>query len=485
MSATTHEAPAVLTVDGFRTRRSFGLGNLSKSATITLTAVLCADGIIAAGAPGTLLLTLPLTLAVAALAAMRRHGMPALAYYWARMSWRRARRHGVTTYRRLLLPQPYALDLPGVAASSTLIRAYDPTSGSAVGVVHGRGTDLMSVTTLLAPGGSLMAPTSAVSGAVRTWGDVLAGMSTDEQIKGASVTIQITPGAGEALADDVKKRKDPGSPKLARQTIDELVGTTPHATASVAAWMTVTVDPNATDTPPADLAEQVGETLRVVDSLDLSGTGTDVHRRATDVDLRRLVRSAYDPNVFHEHPDHFVDLSWGECGPVAADDGWTEFAHDEAVSVSQVLQEMPRRAIPYSILLPLLSPGRFQRRITLSYRVLDPFEGEAVLEREISNAEQRADATAQVKGRAKFSQKADYARAEKAAAAAASGAQVVDWTLTVTTTAPRLDDLIAARQELTRAVKATRGIRMRPAYGAQGPAFAVGLPVGYNPLVRS
>ncbi|APY90951.1 hypothetical protein DCW30_22050 [Streptomyces alfalfae] len=409
--------------------------------------------------------------------------MSALSYYVALISWRRARRHGVTTYRRLLLPQPYALDLPGVGAASTLIKVADPTSGTAVGVVHGRDTDLMSVTTLLAPGGSLMAPTSTVRGAVRTWGDVLAGMSTDEQIKGASVTVQITPGAGEALADDVKKRVDPSAPQLAKSTITELVGTTPRATASVAAWMTVTVDPNATVNPPTDLADKVGEALRVVDSLDLSGTGTDVHRRCTDVDVRRLVRSAYDPSVFHEHPDRFVDLSWGECGPVAADDGWTAFAHDGAVSVSYVLQEMPRRVIPYSVLLPLLSPGRFQRRITLSYKVLDPEQGEAVLEREISNAENRADATAQVKGRAKYSQKADFERANKAAAAAAQGAQVVDWTLTATATATRPEDLDAARQDLERAVKATRGIRLRPAYGAQGPAFATGLPVGYNPLV--
>lgn len=145
---------------------------------------------------------------------------------------------------------------------------------------------------------------------------------------------------------------------------------------------------------------------------------------------------------------------------------------------------MPRRPIPYSVLLPLLSPGRFQRRVTLAYRVLDPHEGEAVLEREISAAEQRAQATAQVKGRAKWSQKTDYAKAEKAAAQAAGGAQVVDWTLVVTATARSLGEVPAARQELERAVKATRGIRMRPAYGAQGAVFAAGLPLGYNPLVK-
>ncbi|MFD6972088.1 hypothetical protein [Streptomyces sp. NPDC059979] len=37
-----------------------------------------------------------------------------------------------------------------------------------------------------------------------------------------------------------------------------------------------------------------------------------------------------------------------------------------------------------------MRPGKFQRRITLAYRVLDPYEGETVLERKISNAHQTA-----------------------------------------------------------------------------------------------
>lgn len=481
---TSSQEATSLTVDGFRTRNSFGFGSLSRTATIVAVAALTADGLVGTLLPLSLLVTIPATLAVAALAATRRHGMSALAYYWAKFAWRRARKNGINTHRKLLLPHPYALDLPGVAAATTLIGAMDPIRGARVGVVHDRRTDYMTVVSLLASGGALMARTGAVRGAVRTWGDVLASMSTDEQIKGAAVTIQITPGAGEALADDIKARTSPDAPAKARKIVGDLVAATPRATASVAPWLQVTIDPTATSPAPEDLEEKVAEALRVVDGLDLSGTGTDVLRHATDVDLRRMVRAAYDPAVFHAPSEQFEELSWGECGPVAADEDWESFAHDGGLSVSYVLREMPRRAIPYSIMLPLLAPGRFQRRVTLSYRVLDPVEGEGVLEREISHAQQRADATAHFKGRAKYSQRADYQRAEKAAAAVAGGAQVVDWTLTLTVTASSAEQLPAARQEAERAVKATRGIRMRPAYGAQAAAFAVGLPVGYNPLVR-
>ncbi|KPL26304.1 hypothetical protein JI76_38145 (plasmid) [Streptomyces anulatus] len=481
---TVHEVPNTLRVEGFRTRRSYGFLSLSQQATFIACGVLLAEAFIALHEPLTLVVTMPVTFAVVGLTASRRHGMPALSYYRAVVAWKLAARSETTSYRAVLLPHPYALDLPGVAASSTLIKAHDPTTGRDVGVVHNRATGCMTVSTLLAPGGSLMAPTGTVRGNLRTWASVLDAMSTEDQILGASVTIQITPGAGEALGDDIKARRDPHAPALARSVVSELVRTAPHATASVSPWMSVTVDPSATATASLDLGEQVAETLRVVDSLDLSGTGTDIIRRATDVDLRRLVRAAYDPDSFHARDEEIRELSWGECGPQAADDHFEEYAHDGAISVSWVLRAMPNRPIPYSTLLPLVSPGRFQRRVTLAYRVLDPREGERVLEREINSAANRATATAQVKGRARWSQKADYAKAEKAAAQAAGGAQVVDWTLMVTVTARSAEELPAARQEVERAIKATRSIRMRPAYGAEAAVFAAGLPVGYNPLVK-
>lgn len=242
---TAHEVPRALMVDGFRARRSFGFGGLSKTATIIGAIVLLADGVIGSQAPVTLLFSVPATLMVFTLAAARRHGMSALAYYWAKLSWQRATKIEATSFRRLLLPHPYALDLPGVGASSTLIKAHDPTTGKAIGVVHDRVTGRMTISTLLAPGGSLMAPTSSVQSSLRTWSSVLDAMSTDEMIMGACVTIQITPGAGDALGDDVAARQDPGAPELAKQIISELVRTTPRATASVASWMSVTVDPLA------------------------------------------------------------------------------------------------------------------------------------------------------------------------------------------------------------------------------------------------
>ncbi|WP_424216688.1 SCO6880 family protein (plasmid) [Streptomyces sp. BI20] len=497
-----------LHVEGFRARHSYGVAGLSKSGTLVTVGALSLAAFLCTVVPSSLFLTLPVILVGVALANTRLHGMSALAYHLAAHRWRRASHAEETSFRRVLLPFPDALELPGPAAATTLLRAHDPITGRSVGVVHDRRTGHMSLTTLLAPAGSLTAPLLTVENQVRGWAGVLDGMAGDPRVKGASVTIQITPGAGEALADDVALRADPDAPPLARALLEELVRTTPRATASVVPWLTVTVDPrpasglsaeDAASLSPSrervrggaersgdvELFDKVAEALRTVDAIDLSGTGTDVLRRADDLDLRRLVRCAYDPApATLAAPDAaFRELSWGECGPQAAEDGFTEYVHDGAVSQSWVLREMPHRPVPYSVLLPLLSPGRYQRRVTLLYRVLDPLAGQAVLEREIAHAENRAHTTVHLKGRPTWAQRADQRRAELAAAQAARGAQVVDWTLIVTATADSAEALSSARQEVERAVAATRGIRLRPAFGAQAATFAAGLPLGCHPLV--
>ncbi|MFH9307747.1 SCO6880 family protein, partial [Streptomyces anulatus] len=131
---TVHEVPNALRVEGFRTRRSYGFLSLSQQATFVACGVLLFEAFIALYEPLTLVVTLPVTFAVVGLTASRRHGMPALSYYRAVVAWKLAVRSETTSYRAVLLPHPYALDLPGVAASSTLIKAHDPTTGRDVGV---------------------------------------------------------------------------------------------------------------------------------------------------------------------------------------------------------------------------------------------------------------------------------------------------------------------------------------------------------------
>ncbi|MFD9302586.1 SCO6880 family protein [Streptomyces sp. NPDC060048] len=175
--------------------------------------------------PVSLLVTVPVTLSVPGLTAAGRHGMPALSHHRARVAWKLATWAEATNKRRVLLPHPYALDPPGVAAPMTLIAAYDPTTGRQVEVVHDRATGYMTVSTLLAPGGSLVAPTGTVRGNLRSWSSLLDAMSTDEQIEGASVTIQIQDQSAvrSVLAGRVRKRRQ-GRPGGCRPALCLLAG---------------------------------------------------------------------------------------------------------------------------------------------------------------------------------------------------------------------------------------------------------------------
>lgn len=129
-----------------------------------------------------------------------------------------------------------------MAAPTKLVRAESPDGGRA-GLVWNQRTGSMTAALLLNPAGSLLSSASTVRAHVSAYGDVLARLADEEGVQGASVTLQITPFSGAALSDHVQGRLDPGAPKLARQTITELVDRAPRASASLTAWMSLVIDP--------------------------------------------------------------------------------------------------------------------------------------------------------------------------------------------------------------------------------------------------
>jgi hypothetical protein len=148
-----------------------------------------------------------------------------------------------------------------------------------------------------------------------------------------------------------------------------------------------------------------------------------------------------------------------------------------------VLREAPRRAVPYDVLLRLIAPGQFGRRVTLAYRVLPTDEAASVVERQINATEARADYRRRTQRTATHREKVDAQHAERSATEEALGAGMVQWSLYVTTTVSDPGDLPAARREVEKAARAAAGLRLRPAYGAQSAALGLGLPLGINPLL--
>ncbi|MGW1666177.1 SCO6880 family protein [Streptomyces microflavus] len=470
---------------GWRRSKSMGIATLNTSQTVIFVAATLAPlMIIIVGGPlATLTFTIPLALGVITLTVWQRHGMPLMSYVIGRARWSLANLRGETSYRSVFLPAPAALDLPGMVAPTKLIRAESSDGRGATGLVWNQRTGTMTATLLLNPAGSLLASGTTVKSQVSAWGDALARLADEEAVQMAAVTLQITPSSGAALSDHVRGRLDPAAPELARQAIGELVSRAPRASAQLAAWMSLVIDPSSAPEKPKGPAEAAAVTLGALDAVDLSGAGVDVLRRATDIDIKRLVRGGFCPADMDAPAAEIEELVWHEVGPVSAEDGWTVYQHDGHHSVSWVLREAPRKAVTYDVLLKLLAPGAYMRRVTLVYRVLPTEEAQAVVEREINASDAREQYRQRTKRTSTRRERVDAAYADRTAGEEALGAGMVQWSIYVTTTVDNEADLPAARREIEKAARSSGGLRFRPAFGGQSAAMVVGLPVGINPLL--
>ncbi|MFD0409951.1 SCO6880 family protein [Kitasatospora sp. NPDC127116] len=476
----TQQTPARL-YGGWRRSKSMGIGLLTTGQTVIFVVGLLGPVFLANFAGlGTLVVSVPVGMVVLVLACWQRHGMPLLDLLVGRARWQWAHWRAETSYRGLYLPHPKALDLPGLLAPTKLLRVED-TNGGRAGLVWNQSTGQFSATLLLSPNGTLLAARGQAESQVASWADTLARLADEDTVEAATVTMQITPASGAALADHVRDRLDPSAPALAAATVRELVASTPRASATLAAWFTLVTNPGRAADKPSTPAEAAAEALRCLDGVDLGGAGADVLRRATDGDLVRLVRGAFRPHELDAPAAEIAELTWDEAGPVAADDLKAQYDHDGYSSVSWVLREAPRKAVPYSVLLPLLAPGRFTRRVTLGYRVLPTEEAAAVVERELNASDARQEYRARTRRSTTRRERADAEAADRTAQQEAHGSGLVQWTITVTVTA-RPEELEAARREIQQITKRAGGLRFRYAFHGQAAAFAAGLPVGVHPL---
>ncbi|BDT39695.1 MULTISPECIES: SCO6880 family protein [Streptomyces] len=470
---------------GWRRSKSMGIGTLNTGQTVIVVGTLLAPlvVIIVGGPVSTLAVTLPVALVVIALTIWQRHGMPLMSYVIGRARWSLANFRGETSYRSVFLPAPEVLDLPGMAAPTKLIRAEAGDGRGPVGLVWNQRTGTMTGALLLSPAGSLLASGATVNRQVAAWGEALARLADEDTVSAAAVTLQITPSSGAALSDHVRGRLDPAAPELARQAIGELVARAPRASAQLAAWMSLVIDPSRAPERPKGPAEAAAVALGALDAVDLAGAGADVLRRASDVDVKRLVRGAFTPGDMDAPSEQIEALVWHEVGPVAAEDDWDVYRHDGHFSVSYVLREAPRKTVPYDVLLKLVAPGAYARRVTLVYRILATEEAQAVVEREVNAGEARAEYRRRSRRTATRRERLDAEHAERTAAEEATGAGMVQWSIYVTTTVDSAADLPAARREIEKAARGAGGLRFRPAFGGQSAALVVGLPVGINPLL--
>ncbi|WP_219505140.1 SCO6880 family protein [Nonomuraea ceibae] len=468
------------TYGGWRRSRSLGLGSLDTRQTIMLLSAMLAPLLagLLIGVRAAMLLA-PAAVVVALLSVARRGGALVLdaGLAWVRWRWADWRTHTVAL-GQMVTPMPQRWDLPGVLAPTRLLDVEDPGRGR-IGVVWNQRSGHMTATLLLSPAGALLADPATVNRQISNWGHLLASLADDTAIQHAAVTIELVPEPGTQLVDHVQGRLSPSAPQLAQQVIGELTAMAPRASAQVRARLSLTCDPSLGASSPREVPQAVAEVLRSLGGLTVSAAGAEVLRRASATDLIRIVRTAYDVDA-EPVSAGWEKLRWADARPEHARDRYDHYQHDGSCSLSWVLLEAPRQRVSHDVLVSLLSPGQYRRRVTLTYRTLPRDVAGALLEQEVNAAAVREEYKRRTRRDPTARDRADASRAARAAIEEAHGAGLVQWSLYVTTTAPSRAELAQARREVEQAAGHAR-LKLRLAYGGQAAAFAVGLPCGVYP----
>jgi len=311
-----------------------------------------------------------------------------------------------------------------------------------------------------------------------------------------AVTVDTAPEPGSTLARNVGQRLAPDAPADVTALMRELVDRSPAASADVDTRVSITFDPSRAAAALPDFADAAAEVSRSLAGMEaaLSECGVTVLGRAGAEDLAGTVRVAYDPasrgdvqsslddrennSSVHGEPD--AGLTWEAAGPVAAEEFWDHYRHDSGTSVSWAWHEAPRQQVTSNVLVRLMSPSRYPKRVTMLYRPMSAGAAARLLEGQVNAAAFR-EAYRRTQGRdATARDQADQQQAQAAAREEALGAGVVLMSLYATITVTDPGDLPAAVADLEARADQSK-VRVRRLYGSQALGFATTLPAGIYP----
>lgn len=382
-------------------------------------------------------------------------------------------------------------DLPGLLAPLVPLSTDDGRGGKQVLLWH-RITGHLTAILRVSPIGISLADARDTDRWVASYGSWLADLGYKPMVSSVAITVDTAPTGGTTVADYVAGRIDPTSAPLARQILGELVAATPTAASDVTTSVSVTFDPKKASPAPADLLAATAEVTRWLPGIEskLGSCGTSVLGRASTPWLIRRLRTAFDPMARGEAArtmatvtgDATDVLRWEDGGPVTAEDDWDHYRHDTGYSVSWALDEAPRQDVTSRVLVPLMSPGVFPRRVTLLYRPFSAGDAAKLVEREIGGQSLRREWAKKTKRDETQRDRDDANRARQAAQEEAQGAGLGLFTVWVTTTVTDKAMLPAAIADVEERAGQSK-LRLRQCRGAQAAGFAASLGVGIDPSV--
>ncbi|WP_278315012.1 SCO6880 family protein [Lolliginicoccus levis] len=389
-----------------------------------------------------------------------------------------------------LTSHPRRNRLPGVLSPLVPVAAEDGRGGHQV-LVHNRATGFISAIVRVAPVGITLADRTDADAWVASYGGFLAELGYKPMVASVAMTVESAPTGGATQRDYVRERMEPhrgSAPGFATAVLDELVSRSAAATADVTTTVTINFDPSRLRPEPSTMEEAAAEVVRWLPAMEnsLSACGATVIGRAQLGWLIRRVRMAFDPDARGEASRQLevaeADevLRWQDAGPIRAEEAWRSYRHDSGISFSWVLDAPPTGHVQNRILLPMLSPGRFPRRVSIVYTPMPASVATRKVEEEINAGNVRGWLASKSKKDETQRDIEDRRRALLAAQEEALGAGVGSFTMYVTTTVSDPRELPAAIADVEERAGQAK-LRLRPCHGAQAAGFAASMGLGIDP----
>lgn len=403
----------------------------------------------------------------------------------------RARRNGMN----LLVAGPAGrtpdgtFRLPGIAAQSEVENHYT-AFGLPFAVVRIPSTDHYSVVLEVHPTGSDAIDQAVIDGQVAQWGAWLTSLGQEEDIVGASVTVETSVDSGLRLRRSVLTPVHEDASDFGKAVAGEVSGGFGGKMPAISTRIAVTFSgkTEGKSRPRQEVVEEITNRLPdLMDGLGSTGAGSHV-RPSTSQDLTDYVRAAYDPSVAAEielaRAGEGTGLSWTDAGPAFHQANFDHYLHDRAASMVWTLGGTPRGVFYDTSLKRLLSPtmGVARKRVTLLYRPIPASRTSTVVDRKERNAVMVSGA-----GRTNRSGNTAVAvAAQQTADQEAAGAGLTLFGMVVTATVLNSsedisratgEDLRAARQ-MIRSQSSNARLKMRVALNSSDSAFVAGLPLG-------
>lgn len=450
----------VRTFGGWRERRGFGLAGLSGGQTAgVLAGVIVCLGVALVAPSALVVVAVPLLAIVAAVGvrirgetvagAMERHGR----FHWAR-------RRGATSYRSAATPA-----LPGALSDVQILEVQD-AGGRPAAVVWSRARRTVTALVPLEPVGVGLVDADEVARWLRGWGDWLAHLGYVPELRHVMVTVRTgrlpvgAPVGGQGLAAAVLTE------------ISHAAQDAPQATTIVSLTMGGAAA-GSLENACAGLFDAVSSMAA------LTRCGVSVLPPLGTAEVVGWVRGCYDP-VLGAGPG---SAGMREMAPTAAEEQWSAYRHDGAVSVGYVWQEPPGTGMAPDVLARLLGPADYDKRVCLVFEPMPAHEAAREVERQAEAAVFRREYRRRL-GRDETSrERVDVQRARQTADDQAGGAGIVDVGLYAVATVVTPSEMAAAAADLENRAGEAR-LRLRRNYGAQADTFACTLGLGFVPARR-